>query len=184
MNDALVTPAMRVFDREIAPRIRSASARAGGLFGSQSIRAEADALEGIQVGLQSQLAQAVLQNQRLQAQLAENAQARSASTALGLSQLDQNRINQALGFTGQSHLFAQQRPTAFGSALGVAGGVLGAGLGLATGGLSGGLIGGPLTSLSQGLFGSPAGGAGGGGAGGGVGLGGVIGGLSGLGGVR
>lgn len=104
-QDAVVTPAMRLFDQQVAPRISSSFAGLGQTFSTRRGQATADALGSLQQDLTGQLAQMVQANQNLQAQLAESARA----TGLGnIQQFAMQPFQQASGIMSVLAPFQQR----------------------------------------------------------------------------
>lgn len=111
----VVDPTLRQFEQQIAPRIGQGFAGLGSSFSSRKGQAIAEALEGVQVGLSSQLAQQQFRNQQIEAQLSESAAERQLRTTdLARSfELEPLRRSQALiQAASPFQLFEQQRKEA------------------------------------------------------------------------
>lgn len=148
-QDSVVTPAMRAYTRDIAPKIREAYAGGGGAFNSRMMDQQAGVLRDTQMGFSSELANMLYNNQNLEAQLAESAMNRKQvgfQMAEQIAQGDYTRqaqainakyqdflrrapennpwINTALSLTGQSHMALYQPQSPWAAVGGAASGAL------------------------------------------------------------
>lgn len=120
LEDSLTRPAMRTYDRDIAPRIKEAFAGSGALYSSRRGQAQARALTDLQTDLTGQYASVAMQNQGLAAQLAENAQSRAMQSIPLGGQMAQQPLTAAAmmanllnPYQNQANMQAQAQYTEF-----------------------------------------------------------------------
>jgi len=99
-RNAVVAPAMRAFDTDIAPRLAESFAGAGATYHSGLSQARAKTLADMQVSFGSELSRLMAQNQLTQAQLAESARARQLNAVPIASQASAQPI-QNMGLLAQ-----------------------------------------------------------------------------------
>jgi hypothetical protein len=116
LTGSVLTPALRNFDQYIRPRI--AESFAGGAFSSRYGTAVQQSLGDINSQFMAQLNQAQLGNQQFQAQAMQNQLSGRYQEFLRTSPENNPFLQLALGGTGQSQLYAYNKPGFFQQFLG------------------------------------------------------------------
>lgn len=101
-------PAMRAWERDVVPMFKESFAGFNSLFSSRAGEAIVDAGRDVTLGLDAQLAQAQIGNQRFQAQLAESAAQRQAGAIPMASALRMEPFAQAQSLAGFGGIFQTQ----------------------------------------------------------------------------
>lgn len=108
-NNAVETPAMRSFSRNIAPQIMEGFASPGGVFNSRAGTAQANALSDMNTGLNAQRSTMAWNAQSLAAQLADAAAGRQVQGLSAANTLRQAPLQTAMGLEQLQLPLAQMR---------------------------------------------------------------------------